>query len=167
MKKKLQGGFTLIELMIVVAIIGILAAVAIPAFMDYMKKGKKTEASLQLNNLAKKIKAYWIEKSQLPPTSSTTNLPGPDGGACAVAGGKFAVVAQSGWAVDPAWSVLDFHIDQEALFTYHYTFTSATAANATAVGDLDCDTTTVTYSLDLLVVEGNIQDKIYEPSSPD
>ncbi len=48
MMKKAQAGFTLIELMIVVAIIGILAAVALPAYQDYTARAKITEVNLQI-----------------------------------------------------------------------------------------------------------------------
>jgi len=54
-----QKGFTLIELMIVVAIIGILAAVAIPNFLKYQAKSKQSEARVLLSGLYTSEIAYW------------------------------------------------------------------------------------------------------------
>ena len=63
MKKLITSkkGFTLIELMIVVAIIGILAAIAIPNFMNYQCKAKQSEAKSSLGSIRVAQEAYFAE----------------------------------------------------------------------------------------------------------
>jgi len=65
MFKKMQKGFTLIELMIVVAIIGILAAIAIPAYQDYTIRAKVTEG-LNLGSSAETAVAEGFQSNDMP-----------------------------------------------------------------------------------------------------
>ena len=72
MKEMLKNkkGFTLIELMIVVAIIGILAAIAIPNFMNYQCKAKQSEAKSTLGALRTAEEAYYAEYSTYADTTA-------------------------------------------------------------------------------------------------
>jgi type IV pilus assembly protein PilA len=71
MKKMLKNnkGFTLIELMIVVAIIGILAAIAIPNFMNYQCKAKQSEAKAALGSIKTQQVAYFAEYDEFATTT--------------------------------------------------------------------------------------------------
>jgi type IV pilus assembly protein PilA len=62
-KKERQKGFTLIELMIVIAIIGILAAIAIPQFVSYRQKGYNTQAKAELKSFYTACQAYFSDNT--------------------------------------------------------------------------------------------------------
>ena len=74
MIKQKQQGFTLIELMIVVAIIGILAAIAIPAYQDYVVRAKVTEALTFASEAKTGVSEYYASEGEMPPNAAVAAI---------------------------------------------------------------------------------------------
>lgn len=144
--KDIKAGY--MGLMIPSAGVGILAAVAIPAFLDYQKRGKVSPVSLELNKLGKSLKVYFIENAAFPIGDAPLT---PDKPCCGQPNNKCAV--------DPAmftgiWQKLDFALTEPTAYRYSY-HSDGKTVEISAVGDLDCDGQEATYKLEVAAPNGN------------
>lgn len=150
LRKLSAKGFTLIEIMIVVAIIGILAVVAVPAFMKYIRRSKTVEASNNIKKIFDSSIAYYeaehanaaqvILPRQFPDPAAETPAINP---CCGQPGDKCdPAPAAALWKNSPTWNSLNFSVDDPFYFWYRYDSAGTDAASnfsAWAFGNLDCD----------------------------
>jgi type IV pilus assembly protein PilA len=137
-------GFTLIEVMIVVAIMGVLAAIAIPTFLKYIKRTRTTEAVENLHLLFESSVSYFDAAHTnavgaiLPATFPESQAPTPD--LTAIGVNKHEPVAAE-WQT-PTWNSLNFAISDPHYFAYQYDSAGSNIGatfTASAFGDLDGD----------------------------
>ena len=144
-------GFTLIELMIVVAIMAVLAAVAVPSFIRYLRRARESESKEILAKIYKNLKDYYTRVHVDSRHTSFSNT-FPHDGDCHQAG--YPPIAQrhgnnyliSGTAFDAeCWRRLHFKVTENLYYDYHYETNGWGDPDdhvwAWSVGDLDIDTT--------------------------
>jgi prepilin-type N-terminal cleavage/methylation domain-containing protein len=150
---KARNGFTLIELMVTVAVLGVLAATAIPAFMKYIHKAKTSEARQNVRKIYDGARSYYLDQATGPvtqmqpvamqfPVGSVLAPPNNAGlgFCCAVSffgGEKEKCGPNAVWWENPIWRALHFAIADPHYYRYHYQ--GGGFFNAIANGNLDCD----------------------------
>jgi len=147
-------GFTLIELMIVVAIIGILAAVAIPAFVRYIRRAKTAEVTDAVDKISTGAKTYFQTEHVNATTGVTLAKQFPadhaatPSTACWASAGSKCPGGNTGWT-DATWQSLHFSLENSHYYTYGFdeggTDTSS-SFTITALGNLDGDTLIATWT---------------------
>ena len=150
LQQQTRRAFTLIELMIVVAILGILAAVAIPAFMKYVKRAKTSEATTNLRRIFDSSVSYFstefhdqngIAFPQRFPVSAPFTP-------ATVAGSTRTITDFNIEAGSLTWTALNFGIADPHYYSYQYDSTGGTndaQFTASAFGDLDGDSLLSTF----------------------
>ena len=132
---KNKKGFTLIELMIVVAIIGILSAIAIPNFISFRLKAKTSEAKSNLGAIRSCQETYKTE------TESYRDCVASPRATTAVDQDKLA------WTDNGGYDEIGFDPKGSVWYSYVVSGSSATAFTATATGDLDGDGTVASFTI--------------------
>ncbi len=149
-------GFTLVELMIVVLIMGILAAVALPAFTRYVKRSRASEASTMLSAIYRLQVVYWENQHERSSTGAGSAFcDAPPLPATAPTSHKYQANPLL-WSNNVAWAAIGFSLDQPHWYQYSSPGGTSSFA-AVAHGDLDGDGTQSTFTRAASIVGGEIQ----------
>jgi prepilin-type N-terminal cleavage/methylation domain-containing protein len=153
MLKRIRQGFTLIELIIVVAILLILGLVAVPAFVKYLRRTKTQEAVDNVRKLFDSSVAYFESEHKsksgaVLPRQFPASVGRTPAEPCCKTKGKKCIPKKDTFE-NPTWSALNFSIEDPFYFQYQYDSSGTDAASkfeASAFGDLDCDGIFSTYT---------------------